>query len=291
MQKSVRTAIIPVAGTGARLLPASSTLEKCMMPLYLEEGAVPIIDFMVADCALAGLERVIFVTTKHGEQELDRYFSSDVNDTLRKLFETTGNNDKLKQELDRRSRYSLQFEYVTQRTDKYGTTVPLHEVREAIADEEHFALIGGDDFVYHQDGKSELDLAIKTWNARNTDHLVMGVPVSREGAANTYGVLVQDADGNFVGIDEKPPLERVPDNPLANISRYLLNTAVWEHIDAEMVTDRDKEEHKITYPLNSAQESGQTFGIHTVEGVYLDGGETGSMLDAILYVRENPPIK
>lgn len=288
MEKSVRTAIIPVAGTGARMLPASSTLEKCMMPLYLEEGAVPIINFMVEDCARAGLERVIFVTTKHGKQELGRYFSPDLNDTLRKLFETTGNDDKLKQERDRRGRYSLKFEYITQRTDKYGTTVPLHEVREAIGDEEHFALMGGDDFVYHQDGESELALAIETWNARDTNHLVMGVPVNREAAAGTYGVLLRDKYGNFVGIDEKPPLERVPDNPLANISRYLLSSEIWEHVEDEMAIDRGKEEHKITYPLNSAQESGQTFGIHTVEGVYLDGGETGSMVDAILYIRQNP---
>lgn len=169
--------------------------------------------------------------------------------------------------------------------------MPLHEAREAIGDEEHVALLGGDDFVYRQDGTSELGLAIKTWNARDTDHLVMGVPVSREAAAGTYGVLMQDEDGNFVGIDEKPPLERVPNNPLANISRYLLSSEIWEHVDAEMVTDRGGKEHKVTDPLNVARKSGQTFGIHTVEGVYLDGGETGNMLDAILYVRQNPPIK
>jgi UTP-glucose-1-phosphate uridylyltransferase len=291
MERSIRTAVIPVAGTGARMLPAASTLEKCMMPLYLEEGAVPVVEFMVQDCALAGLERVIFVTTRHGKQELDRYFSSEVNDTLRELFETTGNNDKLKQERDRRSAYSLDFEYIIQRTDKYGTTVPLHEAREVIGDEEHFALLGGDDFVYHQDGTSELGLAIKTWNARDTDHLVMGVPVTRESAARTYGVLMHDENGNFVGIDEKPPLERVPHNPLANISRYLLSREIWEHVDTEINMDRGGKEHKVTDPLNMARESGQTFGIHTVEGVYLDGGETGNMLDAILYIRQNPPIR
>lgn len=291
MQKFVRTAIIPVAGTGARMLPASSSIEKCMMPLYLEEGAVPVIEFIVEDCARAGLERVIFVTTQHGGQELDRYFSHNLNDTLYNLFETTGNNDKLKQERERREKYNLEFEYIVQRTDKYGTSVPLHEVREAIGDEEHFALVGGDDFVYHQDGKSELALAIDTWNKKNTDHLIMGVPINPGRAAETYGVLIMDKAGNCVGIDEKPPLEQVPHNPLANISRYLLSRGIWEHVDNEMATNRGKKEHKITYPLNAAQETGQTFGIHTVEGVYLDGGETGNMLDAILHIRQNPPIK
>lgn len=291
MEKTIRTAIIPVAGTGARLLPAASTLEKCMMPLYLEDGAVPIIEFMVEDCARAGLERVIFVTTEHGEQELSRYFSIDVNNTLRELFETTENYDKLKQERDRRGRYNLEFEYVTQRTDKYGTAVSLHEARKAIGDEKHFALMGGDDFVYHQDGKSELALAIKTWNTKDTDHLVMGVSVNREDAAGTYGVLMRDKDDNFVGIDEKPPLGRVPNNPLANISRYLLSGEIWEHVETEMAIDRSKGQHEVTSLLNAAQESGQTFGIHTVEGVYLNGGETDSMVEAILYIRQNPPIK
>lgn len=261
------------------------------MPLYLDEGAVPVVEFMVEDCARAGLERVIFVTTKHGKQELKRYFSSDVNDTLRRLFETTGNYDKLKQDRDRRGRYDLQFDYVIQRTDTYGTSVPLHEARKAIGEEEHFALIGGDDFVYHQDNKSELALAINSWKSSHTDHLVMGVPIRRETAADTYGVLKRDEAGNFIGIDEKPPLGRLPTNPLANISRYLLSSEIWQYVEAEIALDHDIGEHKVTNILNAAQAGGQTFGVHNIEGVYFDCGEPKNILDAILYIRRNPPNK
>lgn len=291
MERFVQTAIIPVAGTGARMLPAASALEKCMMPLYLEDGAVPVIEFMIEDCAKAGLERVIFVTTRHGAQELNRYLSSDVNDTLRELFETTGNYDKLNQDRNRRGRFDLQYDYVIQRTDTYGTAVPLHEARKAVGDEENFALLGGDDFVYHQDGKSELELAINSWKSSTANHLVMGAPVAREAAANTYGVLKCDKAGNFIGIDEKPPLERIPSNPLANISRYLLGNEIWEYVEAEIATDRGRGEHKVTYPLNAALKAGQTFNVHTIEGLYFDCGEPDNIMDAILYIRQNPPMQ
>jgi UTP-glucose-1-phosphate uridylyltransferase len=290
MEKAIQTAIIPVAGTGARMLPAASTIEKCMMPLYLEAGAVPIVEFMIEDCARAGLERVIFVTTEHGQQELNRYLSSDVNDTLRELFETTSNYDKLNQERNRRGRFNLQYDYVTQQTNAYGTAVPLHAAQKALGDEEYFALLGGDDFVYHQDGTSELALAINAWNTGTANHLIMGASVARDVAADTYGVIMRDESGNFIGIDEKPPLKRVPKNPLVNISRYLLGAEIWEYVEAEMATERGKAEHKVTYLLNAAQNDGQTFGVHAVEGVYFDCGEPSKMFEAMQYIRQNPPI-
>lgn len=290
MEKSVQTAIIPVAGTGARMLPAASTIEKCMMPLYLDAGAVPVIEFIIEDCARAGLARVIFVTTEHGKQELNRYLSSDVNNTLRELFETTQNYDKLNQERDRRGRLELQYDYVIQRTDTYGTAVPLHEARKAIGDEEHFVYLGGDDFVYHQDGSSELALAINSWNKSRANHLVMGASVTREAAAKTYGVIMRNKDGNFVGIDEKPPLNRVPADPLVNISRYLLGYEIWDYVEAEMATDRGEFEHKITNLINAAQNDNQSFAVHAIEGIYFDCGEPDKMLDTIIYIRQNPPI-
>src|SRR5664279_6222767 len=103
-------------------------------------------------------------------------------------------------------------------------------------------LMGGDDFVYRQDGTSELAAAIKQWEDTGTYHLIMGKPVLHE-EGPTYGILQVDARGMLTGIDEKPPLARVPENPIANISRYLLSDSIWPYIEAEIAQQRGTGEH------------------------------------------------
>lgn len=195
MNTTIETAVIPVAGTGAKMLPAASVTAKCLMPLYLEDAAVPVIDFIVEDCIQAGLNQVVFVTTEHGKNELKRYFDADVNDTLLRLFETTGNYDKLYQERNCRRRNNLKFDYVVQRTDRYGTATSLDAVRELVEGEDRIVMTGGDDFIYRVNGVSELKLAIDSVYSVNAQHGIIGVSVSPLEAADRYGVLVEGGSG------------------------------------------------------------------------------------------------
>jgi UTP--glucose-1-phosphate uridylyltransferase len=284
---SVETAVIPVAGAGTRVFPSTTAIEKCMMPVYAGEHSRPVIDFMVDDCALAGIKRVIFVTSERGQAQLQDYFES-INPALEAQLRGLGRHDRLAEELERRRHFGLTYEYVLQPSDRYGTACPPALAQDHLRGEKVFALMGGDDFVYRQDGGSELADAITSWNKFGTDHVIMGNPVARTEGPR-YGILLINDEDLLTGIDEKPPITRVPDKPIANISRYLLSEAIWPQIEAEMATVREKgEEHFITHPINDALANGQTFKVHRIEGKYLEGGSFEGLQEASLYVAAHP---
>lgn len=286
-QMQIETAIIPVAGAGTSVFPCTTAIDKCFMPIYGNGQSRPLIDFMVEDCARAGLKRVIFVTTERGKTQLKEYFE-DLNPTLKQQLEALGRDDIIAAEKKRRESYGLIYEYVIQPPDTYGTAVPPYLAKQKLDGEKQFALMGGDDFVYHPDGTSELKLAMETWEASTSDHVIMGVPVDREQAPR-YGILQINEDSTLAEIDEKPPAERVPENPVANISRYLFSDKIWEHIETEISRQREKgKEHYITYPISDAVAAGQTFQVHAVRGTYLNGGNFDGLLEASNYLKAHP---
>lgn len=286
---SIETAVIPVAGAGTHNLPATSAIDKCMLPVYVGDRSIPLIHFMVQDCVTAGLKRIIFITTPRGQQQLQHYFHKELPDHFKSLLAASGKHAIIGNELERRNSNDLTIEYIVQPPKLYGSTVPLAMAKPALQGEKHFALMGGDDFVYHPDGTSEIALAIKGWESSGADHAIMGLPVERE-QATKYGVL-QTSDGFLTAITEKPPLEYIPQHPTVNISQYLLSDTIWQHIDAEMAIERGQGEHYITYPITEALADNQSFYVHGVTGYYMDGGGSAGLRHASNFITEHPPLQ
>jgi UTP--glucose-1-phosphate uridylyltransferase len=286
---SITTAVIPVAGIGTRMLPATWSIEKCMLPIYAGGQTRLLVDWMVEECAAAGLERVIFVTTERGKKQLRDYFEN-IDDTLKERYEWLGKMKLVLAEQERRAAYGLHYEYIIQAPGAYGTTVPPFLARSLLRGEKQFFVVGGDDFVYHQDPSvSELALAIKTWQRGRTDHVIMGNPIDRSDGPKS-GVLEEDERGNLRHWLEKAPLEELPDTPklIGNISRYGFSDNIWDYMEQEMTTARDGAEHYITYPVLRALVDGQTFRIHTLQGRYLGGGTPKELIEAGQYIAAHP---
>ena len=70
--QTIRKAVIPAAGLGTRLLPATKVVPKEMMPI----GGRPLIQFAVEEAAASGLETVIFVVSPNNTL-LAEYFQRD----------------------------------------------------------------------------------------------------------------------------------------------------------------------------------------------------------------------
>jgi UTP--glucose-1-phosphate uridylyltransferase len=66
---TVRTAILPAAGLGTRFLPATKSVPKELLPLLDR----PCIDYIVAEAAAAGIERIVLVTSR-GKDALADFF-------------------------------------------------------------------------------------------------------------------------------------------------------------------------------------------------------------------------
>ena len=87
---SIRNAVIPVAGLGTRLLPATKSQPKEMLPV----GKKPIVQYIVEELHLCGVERALFVTGR-GKSSIEDHFDDDP-DLIRTLRET-GKEDLLEE--------------------------------------------------------------------------------------------------------------------------------------------------------------------------------------------------
>lgn len=71
MTKSIRTAILPVAGFGTRVLPATKTIPKEMLPIVDR----PALQYVVDEAFEAGIEHIVFVTGRN-KGAIEDYFDS-----------------------------------------------------------------------------------------------------------------------------------------------------------------------------------------------------------------------
>ncbi len=68
----MRTAVVPVAGLGTRLLPATRAIPKELLPV----GRKPVVQHVVEELAASGIERVVFVTAR-GKEAIAAHFGGD----------------------------------------------------------------------------------------------------------------------------------------------------------------------------------------------------------------------
>lgn len=69
MMKTIRKAVIPVAGFGTRFLPATKSTPKEMLPIIDR----PIIHYIVEEAVNSGIKTIIFVTGRH-KRAIEDYF-------------------------------------------------------------------------------------------------------------------------------------------------------------------------------------------------------------------------
>lgn len=87
--KKVTTAIIPVAGLGTRMLPATKAIPKELLPIIDK----PIIQYVVEEAIGAGIKEFIFIT-RSGKEAIENHFDS--NYELEKKLEFDGKRNILK---------------------------------------------------------------------------------------------------------------------------------------------------------------------------------------------------
>ena len=265
---AITKAIIPVAGFGTRRLPITKAIEKCMLPI----GNVPVIDFIVQDCIIAGIKDIYFVVDKDAKQ-LENYYSKN-----EKLEDYLRANNKTEFILSI-TPPNVNFHYVVQDLSNglYGTTVPVWLCREHVQDDEQVLVIMGDQFFYRTDGGSNAADLIAEVGRGNLKSGLLGVPVP-DSEVHNYGIIEKDEHSNYVRIVEKPKLEEAPSN-LNNASFYLFDALMFRYFDQDM-----KEPHTceywITDSINRYVADGNSIKVSEAKGEYLDAGSLHGWLHA-----------
>jgi UTP--glucose-1-phosphate uridylyltransferase len=264
---SVTKAIIPVAGWGARRLPITKSIEKCMLPI----GNRPIVDYVVRDCILAGITDIYFVVSQ-GSTQLQQYYSE--NARLNEYLQYNGQTSML--ELAHPPQ-NVQFHYIEQDpNDKYGTAVPVALAVPYLQKGESAAIMMGDDFVYNPDGSSELFRQIQATPQGGNSMLTTQVPREQ---VSKYGVIqFQEDTGAFEQLIEKPPVDQAPSNYI-NISKFILNYDLMLQIYNYCNLDVSGE-FEILAPINQYVLAGGVLQVIPVQGHYLDGGNVHDWLRA-----------
>jgi UTP--glucose-1-phosphate uridylyltransferase len=222
INSKVTKAVIPVAGLGTRMLPATKAIPKEMLPLVDK----PLIQFVVNECIAAGITEIVLVTHS-SKNSIENHFDTSF---------------ELEAMLEKRVKRQLLEEvqaicppHVTIMQVRQGLAKGLgHAVLCAypVVGDEPVAVILPD--VILDEFESDLsqdNLAdmIKRFDATGHSQIMVEPveDVTAYGVVDCKGVELNEGDSvPMVGIVEKPKANVAPSN-LAVVGRYVLSADIW----------------------------------------------------------------
>ena len=221
-------AIIPVAGLGTRMLPATKAIPKEMLTLVDK----PLIQYVVNECVAAGIKEIVLVTHS-SKNAIENHF--DTSFELETMLEK-----RVKRQLLEEVR-SIVPKDVTIMHVRQGNAKGLgHAVlcgRPLVGDES-FAVILPDvllaEFSANQK-KENLAAMLKRFNQTKASQIMVS-PVAPE-AVSSYGIadcggveIPPGESAKISSIVEKPSVEEAPSN-LAVVGRYVFSAAIWDLLE------------------------------------------------------------
>ena len=217
----IRKAVIPAAGFGTRLLPASKSQPKEMLPIV----DTPTIQYAVEEAVAAGITDILMIIGK-GKRAIEEHFYR--NFELELELEEKGKEKEL-EELKRISNLA-NIHFVWQK-ELNGLGDAISYARDHVGNEP-FAVLLGDTLVQSNSGESVTKQMIDVYERYN-ESVVALEEVDRD-KVSRYGVMdgkVIDKNiylvENFV---EKPDPEDAPSN-LVIAGRYVLTPEIFDCID------------------------------------------------------------
>ena len=110
MSFRIQKAVIPIAGYGTRLFPATKAVPKALFPIIAQDGiAKPIIQLIIEEALTAGVEEVCLVAQPPQVEPIADYFSGTVADAIREKAELAVQADRLT-EIGERLHFAIQAE-------------------------------------------------------------------------------------------------------------------------------------------------------------------------------------
>lgn len=213
--RSVKTAVIPVAGLGSRFLPATKVLPKELLPIIDK----PIIHFIVEEAVNAGIENIVFVTSRP-KVLIEDYF--DPADMTSIKLKTAGKDDLIAETLALSEKINIMS------VRQYEPKGLGHAVlqAESIIGNNNFAVLLGDDIVVSKQSNSALGECVKTF-AKKQSGSVVGVLEVPKDETSKYGIVDLKGEEHVQGFVEKPAPEDAP-SCWALPGRYIFEPAIFD---------------------------------------------------------------
>lgn len=213
----VRKAVIPAAGFGTRMLPASKSVPKEMLPIYDK----PTLHHIVKEVVDSGITDILIIISKD-KGSIEDYF--DVNFELE--YELNKKSSEISGEIHELSKMANIYTIRQKKKNGLGDAI---KYAESFVGDEPFAILLGDDIIYNT--SDELPCIKQMADIYEKEETpVLGVQevswddVDKYGIVN--GVKTSDRITEVESLVEKPSREEATTN-LAILGRYIVTPDIF----------------------------------------------------------------
>jgi len=281
----IKKAVIPVAGLGTRMLPATKAIPKEMLPVVDK----PLIQYVIEEAAAAGIKEIVLITHA-SKNAIENHFDTSF---------------ELEAQLESRLKRQLLAE-VRSITPPGLTVISVRQAEakglghailcaRSVVGDEPFAVLLPDVLIDNAACNLKQDnlagMTRRFAETGNSQILVEQVPHDQ---VDKYGVVdcsgAQVAPGQTAPIKamvEKPPIDEAPSD-MAIVGRYVLSKTVWDLLAKTMPGAGN--EIQLTDALDTL------LGLETVEAYQLIGRshdcgtKMGYMMANVIYGERHPGI-
>ena len=265
----VRKAIIPAAGRGTRLLPATKTQPKEMLPIY----DTPVIQLVVEEAIKSGITEILIITGEN-KHSLEKHFDI-----------TNSGNGKLKKFNKLLEKVDITFK---RQSNPRGLGDAILRAKN-FAHGEPCAILLGDDF-YLNCGVPATKQLIDVYESLKNPATVVGVEnLSKEKMTKKGMVIVKGESAEVENIIEKPNIDSVVSD-IAISGRYIVTPELFEKLDH--VIESSRGEIELTDGLADLLKDNLKIYSHLIKGTRIDvGNPTEYLIANLRYALSNDNIK
>ncbi len=285
----VRKAVIPAAGFGTRLFPATKATKKELFPIIDRDGiAKPAILLIVEEALEAGLDEVIIIVQKADLDDFRAFFNTQV---------SIENYNKLPRHFQEYSRRILEMgqkvTFVTQDLQE-GFGHAIYCAREAVGNEPFLLMLG--DHLYRSDSpRSCARQLVDAYNAHGIS--VVGLRCTPEEQLASFGTATGTwLEGNtllsITEFAEKPTVDyarsnlRVPGLPEGNyltvFGQYIIKPQIFDYLEEHIKNNvRERGEFQLTSALDRLRQEDGFLGL-LIDGRRYDIGLPEHYLETLI---------
>jgi UTP-glucose-1-phosphate uridylyltransferase/mevalonate kinase len=277
--QKVRKAVIPAAGFGTRLFPATKAAKKELFPIVDQDGiAKPAILYIVEEALNAGIEEVILIVQEHDLDAFQSFFNVQI---------TVENFNKLSTRFQEYAQRIIEIgrrvSFVTQEMQE-GFGHAVYCAKDAVGNEP-FLLMLGDHLYRSEKEDSCAKQLIEAYNQHRIS--ILGLRRTSEDQIENFGTVggVWIEDQNLLNVTqffEKPTVDyarnnlRVPGLPeheyLTVFGQYIIKPEIFDFLEEHIANNvRERGEFQLTSALDRLRRADGFQGL-MMEGQRFDIG-------------------
>lgn len=281
----LKKAVIPIAGLGTRMLPATKAIPKEMLPVLNK----PIIQYIVEETIHAGFKEIILVTHSSKNSIEDHFDQSfELEATLEKRVKRS-----LLKEIKSISKLNISMQSIRQGEAK-GLGHAILCARRLIG-KEPFGVVLPDMLISKKNGNAGSSLKEMKLNFEKQEISSILLGKAKKVDISKYGIAQIKKDPKLPGLGlvekiiEKPSIKKAPSNLYA-VGRYIFNNNFFKYLSK--VRPDKSNEIQLTEAIDNYIKDNNKVNAFSLDGDIFDCGDnTEYVLANIEFAMKDPVMK